>query len=481
MEQYTTKSEATPVLLHNLWSLLMHARPAFSQERVFRRAVALFFGELFTLDRHPVTQLLRALGATETDPSAWYRIFSEERFSESQASRQLFQETLVDVPPEDPYVTTVDAVLLPRSGSHMAGSSWWVGKNTAPFHPGLARAQRFVEITCLTPEQDSYVRAIPLRWLPAPTAKAVPCAAPVRKEWEAGLENLRWARQELDQQGRAAEELVAVMDGTDDTQGIWKDLPPRTVALVRCARNRALWELPPGRAEPPGAGHPVWYGDRLPAPHQYLRPRSALRPLTLRIRGKDRHLPYRVVGPVLVEGAPRCPLFLLVVGGHSKKAGTRRVRTYNRDPAYYLVNARRDAHGHWVLPYPVEQLLRWAWQRWECEVGHREMKSALGIGEKQCWGETSALTSVQWGVWVYGICVLGAYRTWGITGGPRRSGRWCRSAQRWSLSGMWQAYRSEVWGYSGFSPLYAEALDKWLEKETWMTGMRNAVASAARI
>ena len=39
--------------------------------------------------------------------------------------------------------------------------------------------------------------------------------------------------------------------------------------------------------------------------------------MTVRIRGRDRQLRYRVVGPVAVEGAPECPLFLLVIGGRT--------------------------------------------------------------------------------------------------------------------------------------------------------------------
>ena len=137
----------------------------------------------------------------------------------------------------------------------------------------------------------------------------------------------------------------------------------------------------------------------------------------------------------------------------SKKLAGRRPRRVYRPPAYYLVNAVLAEDGSWQLPYPAEQLLAWAWQRWECEVVHRELKSGLGIGEKQSWGPRAALTSVQWGVWVYSLCVLAAYRTWGVTGGPRRSGRWHRKTRRWSFAAMWQAYRAALWEAAEFRPL----------------------------
>jgi hypothetical protein len=34
------------------------------------------------------------------------------------------------------------------------------------------------------------------------------------------------------------------------------------------------------------------------------------------------------------------------------------------------------------------------------------MKSALGLGEKQCWNPTSAVLVVQWSVWVYAIIAV---------------------------------------------------------------------------
>ncbi len=43
------------------------------------------------------------------------------------------------------------------------------------------------------------------------------------------------------------------------------------------------------------------------------------------------------------------------------------------------------------MPLVAEELLRWAWQRWEAEVCHQEMKTGFWLGEAQCWGPRSAL------------------------------------------------------------------------------------------
>jgi hypothetical protein len=105
---------------------------------------------------------------------------------------------------------------------------------------------------------------------------------------------------------------------------------------------------------------------------------------------------------------PDQPVFLIVVSGNTYQVGKKQRRYKRRQPAFYLVSAIRQA-----LPLPVEQILAWLWQRWELEVAHREMKTGLGLGEKQCWNHRSAITSVQWSAWVYAVLVLAGIRAWG--------------------------------------------------------------------
>jgi len=476
-----TLSAERPALLEALRGLLAGMSGAFEQERTFRRVVALFVAELLCLGRHTVTQLLRSLGLVDFDWSAWYRLFSRCRFAEAELAALLLKETLEHVSPEESYAVTMDGVIVARTGTKVAGSSLWRGQKTVAFQRGLQRGQRFLEIAWLTPEEGSYSRAIPLRWFPAVTAKAVPSAAQPRKEWEAGLDGLRWVRQELDGAGRVSQQLVGIGDGNFDVQDIWRELPEHTTLVVRCARNRKLFAMAEAK-ELRGPGRPALYGPRLPMPAELLRERKRVcwTPLTLVIRGRKRELQYRIQGPCLLEGVAEHPVYLIVVRGQTYTVGKRQPRQRHRKPYHMLVNAvwRDEA---WQLPFSPAQLLTWAWQRWECEVAHREMKSAFGIGEKQCWGKRSALTSVQWGVWVYGVCVLAAYRTWGILGGPRRSGGWYQQASRWSFAGMWQAYRAELWGACGFSPLSAPSLTNWLKPELWMTGLSNALKDPGRV
>jgi len=478
MSDYSTEREEVPQLLAEVMSLLAGARGAFNQDRTHRRGAALVFGALFTFARHTVTQELRALGLIDVDWSAFYRLFSRRRYDPRGLESQLLQETLADISWELPYVVGIDGVRIPRTGRHVGGVSWWPAQDTAPFQRGLKRAQRFVEVAWLTPLEKGYSRAVPLRWEPAISQKAVASIAEPRKEWEAGVELLKWVRRELDEAGRESQQLLVLADGGYDINDIWNQVPERTTLMVRCAKNRALYHLP--GAGTGKRGRPRDYGARLPRPDSMLRQKGDWDKRTVLIRGRERTLQYRVVGPVLVQKAADHPLYLVIVRGKQWQVGKRRRRTLRRKPAYYLVAAEWKDEK-WELPLPIEDLLVWAWQRWEVEVAHREMKSSFGVGEKQCWGPRSALVSVQWSVWVYAVLVLAGYRTWGITGGPRLVGRWWRKAHRWSFSALWQAYRSALWGCGDFRALWTATADNWTKKEAWIAGLWNAVGSSARI
>lgn len=263
-----------------------------------------------------------------------------------------------------------------------------------------------------------------------------------------------------------------VADGNYDTVKLWKQLPAGEIVLARSAKNRRLHYLPPAD----GHGNRK-YGERAPTPQALWRKRSGWRKTELEVRGKTRHLQYRITGPRLRYGTPDTPLFLIVVRGKVYRRGGRR---YRRDPLPFLVNAVQDEHGQWVLPLPIETLLFWAWQRWEVEVCHRELKSNFGLGNKQCWNPTAAVLSVQWSAWVYSLLLLAGYRTWGLARAPDVPTRWWRGAGRWSLNTLWRAYRAALWGQHDFHPLCTPTPHDWGEKEALLLALRNSVFASAR-
>ena len=458
-------------LLKNLFHLLEAHRPAFKQERVYRRVVALVMAELFTFGRHTITQLLMALGQTEQDWSAWYRVFSRGRFVYEWVSRILFRETLRHVREEELYVVAGDGTQTPRSSRKMEGVWWLRYLRTPPFMAGIHAAQRWFNGSWLMPNEGGYSRALPLRWMPAFTAKSRPVAHEPRREWEAALDFLRWVQKQLVAAGRHKQRLLMVADGRYDTLQLWKHLPGGVIFMARSAKNRALYHLPSARQT--GRGRKRLYGERAPSPQQLWQQRAGWVHTSIEVRGRTRHLQVQVHGPFLRQGAANRPLMLIIVRGKKRK-GQRR-----RPPLPFLVNARLTETGVWALPLPVETLLFWMWQRWEVEVAHRELKTTFGLGHKQCWNPHAAVTSVQWSAWVYSLFLLAGYRTWGLTNGPPVPTRWWRGSGRWSLNTLWRSYRAAFWGQHHFQPLFTPSPYDWGKKEALLGALRNAIFAAS--
>jgi hypothetical protein len=350
-------------------------------------------------------------------------------------------------------------VQLPRTSRRMPETAWLKCPQNPPWKPGSHRAQFFVHLAALLPRWEGYSRALPLRLDPAFPPKAVPGAAPARTEAQAGRRQLHWVRGALAGAGRARQFLLALGDAHYDTVDLWQGLPARTVLLVRTACNRVLYHLPP-----PGARRNRRYGERAPRPDADL---------TLR-QGWQRG---RVAGPFVRQGAAGQPLYLLTVGGSTWADGHHRRR---RDPSFWLVNAVRDAQGQWTLPLPVVDLLAWAWQRWEVEVCHREMKTGFGVGQVQCWSAAATVRAVQLQAWAYALCVLAGFRAWGYSRHPRLTRScWGAGAPRWSFATLWRAFHHALAQCPARHPGRAAPRGTWAELEAWLHQMDARTADSA--
>lgn len=465
MEQDTTRPIASPQvcppLLQELWRLLAAHRSAVGQQRVYDRLRGLVVGQLCTLFRHTVTQALLALGLTNTDPGAFYRLLGRGRVCYETLTRCFLRETLAQVPESGPYVVVVDGVQVPRSSRRMPGTAWLPCPRTPCFAKGSHRVQFFVHVAALLPCWQGYSRALPLRLDPAFPAKAVAGAAPSQTEAHAASAQMTWVRRELDAAGRPGQGLLVLGDAHFDTLDCWRALPERTVLLVRTACNRALRTLPPA-----GCHKQRKYGESAPHPQEWVGARTGWRFATIAVRGRAVEARYRVEGPYLRPGLAACPLFLLVVSGSRAAKGRYRRR---REAAYFLVNAVRDDQGQWVLPLPAADLVAWAWQRWEVEVCHREMKSGFGVGQMQCWAATSTVRAVQVQAWSYAVCVLAGYRAWGYDRHPRLTRSvWWGGASRWSLATLWRGYQLAFARLPAPLPRRAAPRGTWPEAEAWL-------------
>jgi hypothetical protein len=466
-KQYLEK----PTLITELMLLISRCESTYGQKRVFNRVLALVMAELFSFGRHTVTQLLLTLGLTEEGWSPWYRVYSHSRFNEEKTAEIMVAEMLTEVDETEPFVVGADGFHVPRCSQKMPGTGWMRGLSTAKFKPGIQRGQRFVEGSWLPPIVNGYSRAIPIRCLSAFTEKSIPSREGFRTEVTAGLDFLKWTRQQMDNRGREAQMLLTLNDGRFDTIQFWRELPERTIGVVRTAKNRCLYELPAEDAH----GNRK-YGDKADNPSAWLKKRKGFTYQDVMVRGRSRRMRYRVEGPYVRDELPDIPLFLIVVGGGKRPPGSRRK---NYKPCFFLVSAVL-IDGVWSLPLPIADLLAWLWQRWELEVAHRQMKSGLGLGEKQCWNDTATVATVQWSVWIYTLMMLSGFRAWGNDCGAKPPGLWRETPKRWSFNTLWRAFRTEMWQQAEFRATWTWSRDNWLEKETLWNALFNSTLASAR-
>ena len=460
-------------LLKNLFELIGNQHELAEQQRVYERLELLLLSELFVFGRHTVTQLLMGLGLNEQDWSAWYRLFSEERFKYEKASEGLLKASLQYVKADEVYVVAGDATQTPRSSRKMEGAGWLRNMRTPPFMVGIHTAQRWFNGSWFIPQENGYSRAVPLRWMPAFTEKSQPKTVAPLKEWQASVQFLEWLQAQFEQYERPEQAILFVGDGHYDNLKLWQQLPDGVTMLARSAKNRVLYHLPDATMH----GNRK-YGARAASPQQVWQTNKRWQHIDIAVRGCPRHLDVCVRGVFVRKGAPHTPLFLIVVRG--KKRKNKYGRTYRRQPLPFLVNAIQDDNGNWLLPLPLETLLFWAWQRWEVEVCHRELKTTFGLGHKQCFNPHAAVLSVQWSAWVYALLLLAGYKTFGLARAPDVPTRWWRGSGRWSFATLLRSFRAALWGQHHFRPILTPTPDDWVRKRDFLDALKNSVYASMR-
>lgn len=170
-------------LLDNLQSILEDHRSAFGRERSWARSCWMLLGTMIAFGRKTVSQLLWARGCP-TDWTAFYRLFSRNRFSYDNLAECCLKAalTILQRTESSVVVFAIDITHVVRNSLTMPGTAWGKAPGTPKFKHGIARLQRFSHLAILSALEDGYVRAVPVRRLPAPVEKAAACEYPCRTE-----------------------------------------------------------------------------------------------------------------------------------------------------------------------------------------------------------------------------------------------------------------------------------------------------------
>lgn len=411
---------------------------ATRQRRTALRALLLTLGLVLVSGRTMVSRILMVTGYVTTDWTAAYRVFAHARIDLASLRTQVTADWLALHDATAPAIVVVDGTQLPRTGQKIPGVGFTRHPRTPAWKPGIHRAQRWQGVSGLTPPTETGdCRTVPLWFEPAPPPGARQWPdRPATPEWQAAIDGIRWVRATLDTLEDRPRPLVMVGDGAYCGAPMWTALPPQTTLIARCARNRALSALPdPG--DPPRRGRKRLYGTRGPTPQEQGADRARRQRCTIVVRGKTRHVVVRVSGPWVLKKAADHPLMLMTIGGIGRTTGK---TTRQRDMMHFLVNAQMTPDG-WGLPYPIDALVMWVWQRWEVEVMHRELKSGWGLGDQQQWSPVAAVTVTQWVVWAYAVLILTGIATPPPVGQTRR---WYRP-RRWTPRDLTLTLRQELW------------------------------------
>ena len=431
-------SDASTFSSHFVTTCATMLQHATRQRRTALRALLLTVGLVMVTGRSMISRVLMVMGMETHDWTAFYRVCGCARIDLDDLRTQVTAQWHGLYSDDAPAVVVVDGTQLPRTGRKIPGAGFARSPRTPAWKPGIHHAQRWQGVSGLTPPTATGdCRTVPLWFAPAPTpaARSWP-GYPAMPEWQVALGGVRWVRETMDTLARHPRALVMVGDGAYSGAPIWNALPPHTTLIARCAKNRALYALP-DPDEPPRRGRKRLYGARGPTPQQQGQHHARRQTRVIGVRGKTRHLGVIVSGPWVMKKAAGCPLMLITVSGIERTIGK---TTRYREMMHFLVNARHTPAG-WTLPYPLDDLLMWVWQRWEVEVMHRELKSGWGLGDQQQWSSVAAATVTQWVVWAYAVLILT-----GVTHPPpvSQTRRWYRP-RRWTPRDLTLILRQELW------------------------------------
>jgi len=401
------------MLLQQFHSLLERGwQSVFPQARTRRRAIQHAVALPCVLGRRTITRTLGALGRSDCDWSADYKMFSRCHWRPEQLFTPVIDEYLERYP-QAPVVAAIDDTKLRKTGKKIKGACWQRDPLSPPFHVNFVYGLRFVQASLLFPhyqEGDHPPRAIPVRFQEAPPLKKPGKRATeaerqqycrLKKEKNLStqtLELIRNLRLSVDQRDGSTRMLLIVGDGSFSNKTMFKATLQRIQLLTRCRKDARL-------CFPAPEGSRRKYDQQIFTPEQLRQQQD--RPWTrawVYLGGKRRLLKYKEVQGVLWKrGGGRRRLRLLVIAPVPYKLSPHS-RTNYRQPAYFLSTD---------LTTPAKLLVQACFDRWQIEVNHRDEKDLLGIGQAQVWSEQSVPRQPALAVASYSLLLLAALQSFG--------------------------------------------------------------------
>jgi hypothetical protein len=431
------------MLLDTLLDIMSEWRLAFSQDRVYARALRQLVGGLLSLGTRTISRTLACVGRDQQDWSAEYKLHSRSDWSVSD----LFDPILRRAHPlcGDKWVgIAFDDGRLHKTGHKIPGTSYWADPLSPGFRVNFMWGLRYLQASLLVPhyrEVDQSARGIPVRFTEVPALKkpgkratdeerlAYRQAKKTQNLSYAFVDQVTGLRKTLDTAGAQGKTMIAALDGSYCNRTCLTAAIERVIMVARVRKDAKL-------CYPAAAGTKRVY-DVIKFTPQDVRHDDAVEWKKTQVfnGGQWRELLYKDLGGVLWQGGTRRkPMRLLVLAAIPFRSGGKLIF---RDPAYLLCTD---------LDAPADVLVQTYIDRWQIEVNHRDEKTTLGVGQAQVRSAKSVPRQPAFMVAAYSALLLAAIETFGIerTTDYMPLPKWRRGASRPSVLDMIRVLRKEI-------------------------------------
>ena len=375
-------------LLAEFLAITRDWRAVFPQQRTFERGLRQSLGSLVCLGRRCLSRIIWTNGGEQRSWSAEYFLHSRCRWEPQQLFRPILGRALAHCPQRLVGVA-VDDIRIRKTGRSIRQAFYQRDPLSPPFHVNLTLGLRFLQASLLVPLHRTAAvgtRAVPIRFeevsrVQRPGKKAT---EEMNKQYRAAIKQQNLSqrfvtmgaqlRRDLDDAGGRHQILVLAGDGSFCNRTCFRQIPERSVLLVRVRRDAKLC------FRAPADSHRFYALDKF-TPEQVRKDETrSWKTTKIFYGGKRRRVRYQAVDTVYWQGGARQRPLRLIVVAPTPYRKTRSKKLYYRDPAYLLTTDLRSS---------PKQLLQIYFDRWQIEVNHREEKDSLGVGQAQLWNVTA--------------------------------------------------------------------------------------------
>lgn len=259
--------------------------------------------------------------------------------------------------------------------------------------------------------------------------------------FKVGLERLEHLRQQMDQSGSVARQLITTVDGRFTNSTVFKAVPQRTTLIGRLRKDAVLHFLPQAQ---PQKGRRRKYRPLAPTPEQLLQDQTKpWQVASARACGQIHEFKIKRLEAVVMRmnGAAMVVQVMVIkpLGYRLRMGG----KLLYRQPAFLVCTDPKLSVREFLQDY--------LW-RWDIEVNFRDQKTILKIGQRQVRNEHSTQTAPALAVAAYSLLLLAAAQTYGKNAIPDRhhQPKWYPRPkdQRATTNELINQLRIELWASS---------------------------------